>query len=67
MKTCEHCRWWAAGAGRYGSSRNNGQCRVRAPVIKQLADDAGRLVDDRGYWPVTGKDEFCSEFMKRAD
>lgn len=65
QQTCDHCRWWAAGAGRYGGGKSNGQCRVRAPIMKQPETDPNRLLDDRGYWPVTAKDEFCSEFMKR--
>jgi hypothetical protein len=33
--------------------------------MKLPDSEPNRLMDDRGYWPVTAKDEFCSEFMKR--
>lgn len=65
-RNCRNCRFWHETPD---SDVFGGDCRIRSPVIVmgQLNLAAGECdgtdIATMGFWPNTGEDDWCGEFV----
>ncbi|MEJ2816396.1 hypothetical protein [Caulobacter sp. CCG-8] len=67
---CAQCKFWIDGND--GSSEDEpfsvpGECRRKAPTPFLVPHDEPSFGRGQAYWPQTGHDDFCGEFVSKAE
>lgn len=60
-ENCESCRFW-----KVGDYPHDGQCRAHAPRVFVLRNP-GETADFETAFPVTSRNAWCGEFVKKEN
>lgn len=60
-RVCQFCRHW------HRVKATLGECRAKSPTTTISVQSDEAVISNKGVWPKTFRQEWCSEFEKRPE